>query len=42
MATREAMRAGHSRRGAVVRTLTHMTCLDCGHTWWTTLKGPVQ
>jgi hypothetical protein len=25
------------RPGAVVRTMTHVECLDCGHTWWSTL-----
>jgi hypothetical protein len=26
------------RRGYHVVTLTNMTCLDCGHAWWTTLE----
>ena len=30
---------GGRRPGSVMRTTTHMTCVDCGHVWWTTLEG---
>jgi len=27
-----------TRKGKVLRTLTHVMCVDCGHAWWTTLE----
>jgi hypothetical protein len=39
IAQREEKRYGHRRVGGVVKTLTHMTCGDCGHVWWTTLEA---
>ena len=39
VAQKEGHRSGHARVGSVVKTLTHMTCGDCGHGWWTTLEA---